>query len=323
MEAIHYGSVAVVGGDGKLSHYAGDPYLKTMTRSSIKSFQVMPLLITGAADHYGFTSRQIAIMCGSHNGTDDHREVVFGNLERAGCRPTDLRCGTHWPMQMEQAREYPRNGEDCDPLRHNCSGKHSGFLALARFLGEPVEKYLDPNSKTQTMVRNVLAQMCEYPADQMPVGIDGCSAPNYPLPLYNLALGFKKLANLDAPDPKMMQVLARVKGAMTEFPEMVSGDGRFDLDLARSFPGNLVCKVGAESIEGIGLSDPPLGIVVKIHDGNWRALGAVCVAVLKQLGLIKSIDDFPYLKRHEMPEVRNVRNTVTGRIVADVSLKRV
>ena len=83
----------------------------------------------------------------------------------------------------------------------------------------------------------------------------------------------------------------------------------------------VLCKVGAESIEGIGFSDPPLGIAVKVHDGNRRALGAVCVAVLKQLGLVKDINDFQHLKRHETPEVRNCREIVTGTIVTEFELR--
>lgn len=322
LEAFHCGSVAVVDGDGALTHYLGNPHLAVMTRSSIKPIQLMPLLISGAADHFGFAPRQLAIMCGSHNGSDEHREVVLGNLEKSGSTPSDLKCGTHWPIGMKNAERYPRNGEEKDPVRHNCSGKHSGFLALARFLGDDPAEYLNPASKAQTMVRKNLASFCEYDEAKMTIGVDGCSAPNYPLPLFNLALGYKKLASLDSSDPATKQVLGRIREAMTEFPEMVSGEGRFDLDLARSFPGKLICKIGAESIEAIGLSDPPLGIVVKIHDGGERALAPVCIEVLRQLGVIQNPDDYPLLKRHVRPEVRNNRNLVTGQVVAEFTLKR-
>ena len=76
VEAIHYGAIAVVDGDGRLTHYVGDPYEPFMTRSSIKPFQLMPLLVTGAADNYGFAPRQLAVMCGSHVGSDDHHQAL-------------------------------------------------------------------------------------------------------------------------------------------------------------------------------------------------------------------------------------------------------
>jgi L-asparaginase II len=324
VEAIHYAGIAVVGVDGRLTHYLGDPELVTMTRSSIKPFQVVPMILSGAADHFRFSPRQLAIMCGSHNGTDEHRETVLANLAAAGNRPEDLRCGAHVPLFLQWNNQYPRHDEDKDPVRHNCSGKHSGFLAQAVFLGEDKTHYLDAQSRTQTLVKEVLSRIAEYPPDKMPVGVDGCSAPNYPLPLKNLALAFKKLANAEAEgDHDLRAALTRVKGAMCSHPEMTSGEKRFDRDLMRSFPGNAVCKVGAEGLEGIGFYDPPLGIAVKIHDGNRRALAAVCVEVLKQLGIVRDMDNLPHLRIYEKPEITNDRNIVTGHVVPEFTLHRV
>ena len=261
-------------------------------------------------------------MCGSHNGTDEHREVVLSNLETAGNEPSDLKCGTHVPLFMQYKKIYPQNGEDKDPTRHNCSGKHSGFLAQAVYLGDDKAEYLNPESKTQKWVKKMLSEFCEYPENGMPCGVDGCSAPNYPLSLKAMALGFMKLTNLKTSDTELKTALSRVREAMYAYPEMISGEMRFDYDLARSFPNNMICKVGAESIEGIGLADPPLGIAVKIHDGNRRALAPVCIEVLKQLGIIKDIKDYPYLVPNEKPEVINNREIVTGHVVADFKLKK-
>ncbi len=322
IEAIHYASIAVVDGTGRLTHCLGDPNLTVMARSAIKPFQVLPLLLTGAFEHYGFSLQELAVMCGSHNGTDRHRDVVLGSLARSGNGPNHLRCGAHWPLGMQFENRYPANGEDQDPLRHNCSGKHSGFLALARYLGVPSVDYLDPESRSQRLVRQTVAGFCESPVDSMPTSVDGCSAPNFPVALRNLALGFMKLATQKAANARLKQALHVVWRAMQEHPELVSGKDRYDLDLVRSFPGRAVCKVGGEAIEGIGFCEPPLGIAVKIHDGNWRARAPVCVEALKQLGLVGNINDFPLLKKHERPEVRNSCDLITGHVVAEFRLRR-
>ena len=248
VEAIHHASVAVVGADGKLSHYLGDPNHIIMSRSAIKPFQALPLVLSGAADHYGFTARQLSITCGSHNGTNEHRELVLSILDKADCTARDLQCGVHLPIFMRIAETYPGNGEDKDPVRHNCSGKHASFLALAKYLGEDIEEYLNPERKTQQMVQKAVAEITDYPQEEMRVSVDGCSAPNFSLGLINLALGFKKLACAQGSTPEMSMALARIKSAMTEHPDMFSGEGRFDLDLMRSFRGNVVCKVGAEAL---------------------------------------------------------------------------
>ncbi len=323
VESVHCGSVAVVDRTGRLTHAAGDPDLVTMARSCIKPFQLIPLLLSGAADEYGFSPRQLAIMCGSHAGSDEHKQVVHANLELTGHCPEDLQCGTIWPLGMQARREFPLKGEDKDPCRHDCSGKHSGFLALAKFLGDEKETYLDPESRSQQMIKQAVSDFCEYPVENMPAAIDGCSAPNFPLALRNIALGFKKLAGPDAADDALAQVVARIKDAMTRHPEMVSGEDRFDLALMRSFPDNIVAKVGAEAVEGIGFADPPVGIAVKIGDGNFRALVPVCVEVLRQLGIIKDIKDFPLLQKYERPDVLNDRSIVTGQIIPEFELRRV
>lgn len=322
VEALHYASIAVVDSNGKLTHSLGDPEMVNMTRSCIKPFQALPLLTTGAADHFKFTPRQLAIICGSHNGSDDHRTVVLSILETIGCTPDDLQCGCHWPLGMQEQVEFPTQGEEHDPVRHNCSGKHAGFLALAKFLGEDVSTYIDPESRTQKLVKQAVSDFCEYPIEKMPTGIDGCSAPNFPLPLVNVARAFMKLANVDSDDLIVRAALERIRDAMRAFPEMVSGRNRLDLALMRSFEQNIVCKIGAESIEGIGLAEPSVGIAVKVHDGSWRALGAIIIETLKQLDIIRKIEHFPYMKKHEQPEVRNVREILTGRIVPSFKLRK-
>lgn len=318
-ESVHYGSVAVVNKKGELTHFVGDPDFFTFVRSSAKPFQVLPIVLTGAADHFGFSPKQLSIMCGSHAGTDHHREVVLANLEKIDVSPDRLKCGTHLPLFMQMNGGYPKRDEHLDPLRHNCSGKHSGFLALTKFLGRNIEEYLEVRSEAQSMVLETAAKMYGVDKNQVLIGIDGCSAPNFGLPLRYTATAFCKLANGDGGTPEVSAGLKRVKAAMTEFPEMFSGEGRFDLALMRTFPGNIICKGGAEAIQGIGFAEPTLGIAVKIEDGNPRALYTVCIEILKQLGLLK-IEQAPQLQPFYNPEIRNYRNILTGRIVADFTL---
>ena len=319
-ESVHYGSIAVVDKNGKLTHYVGDPEFFTFVRSSSKPFQLIPLIKSGAADHFKFNDQQLAIMCGSHIGTDSHRAVTFANLAAAGNKPEDLKCGTHLPIHMMMSGEFPKHFEHMDPLRHNCSGKHSGFLALSRFLGEDVGHYLDPKSKTQQMVLEAIAGIYECPAEDIIIAIDGCSAPNFGMPLIHTAAAFMKLANTKGKNWEESEVLKRIKNAMTAHPVMFSGEGRFDLALMRSFPNNVICKVGAEAIQGIGFADPPIGIAVKIHDGNPRALYPVCLEVLSQLGIVKDKGALDNLKPFYKTGIRNTRDILTGYVEAEFSL---
>lgn len=321
-ESVHEAAIAVVDEHRRLSFYLGNPHMMTATRSSVKPFQALPLVRSGALETFGLTARQLAVICASHNGSDEHRDNVLSILAAAGNEVGNLQCGTHWPLEMRLTDVYPTKGEDKDPARHNCSGKHSGFLALARMRGEDPSDYLNPDSPLQQEIRDAVGRHCEFPPESLGVAIDGCSAPVFTMPLVNLAIGFQKLASglgdNGQPDP----AVERVRDAMWEHPLMVSGHKRFDYDLARSLSHNVVCKVGAEAVQGIGLADPPMGIAIKVLDGAPRARDPISLETLVQLGIISDVADYPYLRPYDKPEVRNYRKLVTGTIVPEFKLQR-
>jgi L-asparaginase II len=320
---VHAASVAVVNERGELVRSFGDPTQTFAFRSATKPLQALPLVMSGAADAFGLDQRELAIACASHNGSDAHADVVRRLLAHAGVGAEALACGTQLPFELRLKHELPLGGEDRDPLRHNCSGKHAGFLLLSRHLGEPFEAYLQPKTRVQGLVREAVARACELSSDALETAVDGCSAPTFAASLVALARGMKNLALARATDPELARALGRVRDAMIAESFFVSGDRRFDYDLARSYPENLVAKGGAEAIIALGFRDPPLGIVVKIHDGGERARGPIVVAVLRELGLIDDIERFPLLARHERPAIVNEAKLRTGEIVATLTLARV
>lgn len=320
-ESVHHGAVAVVNAKGELTHSVGEPDFFTQARSEAKPFQAIALLASGAADHYGFSDKQLAVMCGSHIGTEDHVRTVRSILDMAGLDESYLKCGTHPPIWYSLQNRLPREGEVFSPLQHNCSGKHSGFLALARYLKEDPTRYLDPAGKVQQLVLDGVSELYGYPREKITIGIDGCSAPVFGMPLKQAAVAYVRLAGQIGDDPAMRAILGRIKTAMTTHPEMVSGEGRFDLALARTFPGNVVNKIGAEGVEGIGFADPPVGIAVKILDGNERALYPVVIDVLRQLGLLDGAD-MTHLAPFAHPQITNYRGLNVGRIVPEFALKK-
>jgi L-asparaginase II len=320
IDAVHHAAVAVVDSDGRLTHRHGDPELVVFTRSSIKPFQALALLRSGAAEQLDLDAEELAIACGSHNGTDRHVAVVRRLLARSGATPAELGCGTQWPSGMRLSGQYPLAGENRDPLRHNCSGKHAGFLACAHVLGEPFARYLEPESLVQRLVRDCVAEACGLAPDSLLAGSDGCSAPNYALPLASLARAGKDLALAGLPGERGALGLAPLRAAMQAHPLLVSGEGRFDAELASAFPGNVVAKGGAEGLLMLGFAEPALGIAIKVLDGAERALAPVVVAVLQRLGLLAARDE--RLAARARPLVRNARGIVTGEIVAQLELER-
>jgi L-asparaginase II len=319
-ESIHYGSVAVTDADGDLLHSAGDPGACMFTRSSLKPFQAMPVLASGAAAAFGYGPAELALMCASHSGEPRHVGVVASMLERIGCTKSDLQCGTHTPYFYQWTECAPEPGATFTTLHHNCSGKHSGMLTYCRHCSHPVASYLDPEHPLQQTIRRAVAHFTGAAESSLRRGIDGCSAPNYALPLSGLARAFARLT-LSRDDDEYGDAPMRIFDAMAANPGLVSGERRNDLAIMQAGNGDWASKVGAEGMQGIAVRSREIGIAIKIADGNSRALFPVTVEVLRQLGLLEHPESTP-LGVYEAPVQRNLRGIPTGRLQPILELRK-
>ena len=293
VESFHNGAIAVVNTEGHLVASYGDPHAVTYLRSSAKPFQTLPLVELGAVDKFGLTPRELAITCASHLGLDMHVETVMGLQKKIGVGESDLLCGTHPLSDPALAARLIREGQAPTPLRHNCSGKHTGMLAQAKFRDVPIVDYINPLHPVQQAILQTFAEMCDVEPQEVVVGIDGCSVPTFAVPLMNAALAFARLADPGRLPAPRAAALTTIFTAMTTNPEMVRGPGEFDTEIMRLCPGKLVSKSGAEAYVGIGLApgacgpnSPALGVALKIGDGGTRADMMVAVEVLRQLGVL-------------------------------------
>ncbi len=291
VESVHYGAFAVVDVDGRLLAAAGPVMQPMYMRSSAKPFQILPLLEAGGEERWGFTPEEIAVMVASHSGTERHVALVKGLHRRLGLGPEDLQCGVHPPLDPESAWALRCAGKEPTPYHHNCSGKHTGMLALARLLGQPLATYLDPESPVQRRIRSTLAEMARLPAEALHVGTDGCSAPNFALPLYHAAWAYARLADPRALPQPRRRAVQRVVRSMMAHPFLVAGPRRFDTRVMQALPGKVVAKGGAEGYQGLGLpagvvGEKGVGIALKVSDGRTRAVAATALALLDRLGVL-------------------------------------
>ncbi len=316
---MHVGSVAVVDRQGNLLYSAGDAQTLTFTRSALKPVQALPFVAGGGVERFGYSQPQIALLCASHSGEPRHVDAAADMLARAGNTVDDLQCGTHAPTHFELRGELPPP-PPYSPLAHNCSGKHSGMLAYCVQCGHGKHDYLAFDHPLQQAIRRAVSRFTATPEDRLVAGVDGCSAPNYAVPLSRLALAFARLATaeVDADYGRAPKVLA---DAMTSHPEMVSGEQRNDLALARAGRGDWVTKVGAEGVQAIGIRSRGWGIALKVADGNARGLHPATVAVLKQLDLLDEAAGAA-LSGWGHPQVKNYRGIITGDIRAAVVLDK-
>ncbi|GAB4520916.1 MAG: asparaginase [Anaerolineales bacterium] len=296
-ESIHFGSIAISDAHGNLLYAAGNPYIVTFLRSTAKPFQALPFIEAGGPEHFGLTEREIALLCASHSGTDEHVAVAAAIQHKIGVGEGDLMCGTHYPYHEETAERLKAAGQAPSPNRHNCSGKHSGMLAFALLKQAPIADYIAFEHPVQQAILRTFAEMCSLPIEDVALGVDGCSAPNFAVPLYNAAWAYARLCDPHDLPNRRAAACRTITHAMTTHPDMVGGPGRFDTALMQVSNGQIVSKAGAEGYQGIGLrpgalgpDSPALGIALKISDGDLRKSirPAVVLEILRQLGALNA-----------------------------------
>jgi L-asparaginase II len=309
VESVHHGSIAVVDQDGNLVAHAGDPDLFLYFRSSAKPIQAIPVIESGAADHFGFTPAELALCCASHSGTPRHQQQVLAMLAKLGLNDGVLQCGSPAPYDENAFARVEAGLDPRTPLGCDCSGKHTGMLAACLQLGYPIDDYLNPNHPLQQSILGLIAEACAVERESIALGTDGCSLPTFGSTLRAFARSYAVLA-----DPQIhREALTRLRDAMMAHPENVGGPGQHVTDLMEAGKGAIVAKSGAEGLICIGVPARGLGIAIRIADGSFRAHPVVTAEVLRQLDVVPQSVLDAVLELHD-PTLYNHNRRVVGEI---------
>lgn len=319
-ESWHRGAVAVCH-DGERVAALGDTDRIVFARSAVKPLQALPFLERGLADSLRMPDAELAVLCASHDGAPEHVAAVRSFLARGGLREEQLGCGPHAPFDPASRRELLRRGERPGKVHNNCSGKHTGFLHLARACGDDLAAYLSPDSRSQQEVHAAVAAMagCQAPLE---TGLDGCGAPTFRLPLVALARAFSRLANPDGLPSVRAAACRRILAAAGRAPTLLAGERRFCTALVRTWPGRCFAKNGAEGVYAVALAPDPrrprwpsgLGIAIKIDDGAERGYQPVVVELLRRLGAFAGDEVPPALQPFHRLPIDNTQGRRTGEV---------
>ncbi|MGQ0813673.1 MAG: asparaginase [Gemmatimonadota bacterium] len=317
VESRHRISVAVVDAHGRLRARAGDPALLTFARSAIKPIQALPLVEDRVAERYEITQQEIAVCCGSHNGEARHVEAVRALLRKIGADEDALACGPHAPLGKTAANALVNTGRPAGRVHNNCSGKHAGMLALARYYSWPLVGYHEAEHPVQQRMLAEVARWSGVPAEDIPLATDGCGVVTFALSLEKMAAAiaaFAAAARRGAEGP------TRIVQALVQHPEYVAGTDRLCTDLMRAARGRIFAKVGAEGLYLAGIPGAELGIAVKVEDGATRAAEPAVIATLTALALLTD-DEVGQLERYAEPDLLNTRGERVGTIRAQIRLE--
>jgi len=311
VESCHYGHI-VVDQSGETRAVAGKGDQVTYWRSAAKPFQLLPVICSGAADKYGITERELAVMAASHNGEKMHVQTVQGILDKLGLDESALLCGIHPPFHRATARSLIQQGLEPSRLHNNCSGKHAGLLTICRYNDWTLDDYDRPEHPVQRLILQTISEITGIQTDKIILGVDGCGVVVFGLPLDRMAYAYARLANPATLPAYYREAAVRITTSMEKYPELVGGSGRFNTELMKVTGNKLVAKTGAEGVFCIGIHGDT-GIALKIADGNRRAIPPVIIESLAQLGQLTD-DELERLKPYQYPDVINNHRARVGYI---------
>jgi L-asparaginase II len=317
VEKTYYGDAVVTDGAGKLIASAGDSQRQAYMRSASKPLQALLVVLTGAANQFELSERELAICCASHCGSAEHVATVRSILGKLGLSDEDLECGWHWPGDVEERNRLIRAGEQPGTPHSNCSGKHCGMLASALAMGEPTRGYSRLEHPVQQATLKIIADMCVLPEGQIHIGIDGCGVPTFGMPLAPMARSYARLTMPEALDSELAAACHRICAAMAAAPVMVSGKGSFNSRLLEVAGHKVTCKGGAEGLFLLGIRDRDMGIAIKDAGGNLQP--AATLAALRQLEVL-SAEQIEQLADFVQPQLRNHREELVGQVEAQLEL---
>ncbi len=306
VESFYRGAIAVVDAQGVLIDEVGDIRRPIYPRSAIKPLQATILVESGALDFYNLTDKELALACASHSGQLQHVSGVAKWLEQIGLNENALECGAHPPTHRESRNQLIRGNSSPRTLHNNCSGKHCGFLSVAKFRDYPTVGYINISHPVQQEVLSMLEELTEESLASPPPAVDGCGIPTPGISLFGIATAFSKLAAGKTP------ASLRIIDAMRKNPFLVGGTNRFCTAVPEQTHGKVLVKVGAEGVyAGIMLEGRKLGFALKMDDGTRTAAEVAAGGIVIRHGNLDN-DEITSLRERFNPIVRNVAGRDVG-----------
>ncbi|MDC1185205.1 asparaginase, partial [Alphaproteobacteria bacterium] len=263
-------------------------------RSSIKIFQGIPFSTSNAIELYNLNKKQIALSCSSHCGENDHIKELKNWLEKINLKISNLKCGIHNPIHQKSSNKLFLSGKEPNQIYNNCAGKHLAMLTSCIVNNFSIKNYLNFDHPHQINIREVFSKFTENVISKKNYGVDGCSAPQYAFTIARLGKALSNLLNSYNGNFEYSKSIQTMINAILAYPRFIGGSNNLDSNLIKISNKNIFCKGGAEGVFlFIHLKKGVFGIL-KVKDGNERALPSAIYILLKKFGVLtkKELNEF-------------------------------
>ncbi len=313
IESLHHAKCLVVGNNKEILLSTNNDNDIIFPRSAIKLFQAIPFVASGAATIYNLNSKQIALSCSSHSAEPSHVNQLSKWLKKLKLKNNSLQCGIHNPLNSNSSNILLLSGKKPNQLHNNCSGKHLGMISGSLANKYEIKNYLEFDHPYQQIIRKTLEQFTESQIVKKNYGIDGCSAPQYAFKINNLSTALLNLVKSYDKQFIYNQEINTLLNSILKNPFMIAGKNRFDTDLIKISNSKIFCKGGAEGVFLFAHLRKKIVGVIKISDGNERAIPSIVCLLLDKLKITSPSENLQ-LENWKNIKIRNHAKNITGEI---------
>ena len=315
VESTHQVKALVTTVDGKVLLSTNNDNEYFFPRSSIKIFQAIPFAMSNAIKNYKLNTKHIALACASHKGEKFHIKELKKWISKINLKTKNLQCGIHAPLDRNASEKIIYSRKKFNELHNNCAGKHLGMLTSCLVNNQSITNYLDYNHVHQKNIRKIFNKFTESKLSKKNFSLDGCSAPQYSFKIKSISKALNNLIKSYKNNYDYSDQVRTLVNSILENPEFIGGTVSFDTKIIKASKGRVFCKSGAEGVFLFVDFQNEISGVIKITDGNERAIPIAILNIFKKFKVMSKVE----LKNLEKKEKFELKNHA-GRNIGCISL---
>ena len=315
VESTHQVKALVTNVNGKILLSTNNDNEFFFPRSSIKIFQAIPFAMSNAIKNYKLNNKHIALACASHKGEKFHIKELKKWISKIGLKTKNLQCGIHAPLDKNASEKIIYSRKKFNELHNNCAGKHLGMLTSCLVNNQSITNYLDYNHVHQKNIRKIFNKFTESKLSKKNFSLDGCSAPQYSFKIKSISKALNNLIKSYKNNYDYSDQVRTLVNSILENPEFIGGTVSFDTKVIKASKGRIFCKSGAEGVFLFVDFQKEISGVIKITDGNERAIPIAILNIFKKFKVMSKVE----LKNLEKKEKFELKNH-SGRNIGCISL---